>query len=174
MAPPAAEETDARLLGRWQAGEAGAGDALYARWAPRIRRYLCVLLGRSRVSWADDCLQEVFLRVGSRAARYDESLPFSAWLLAIAHHEAMRLHRRERLRAFLPFPAHRPAVPPRDPALEEALASLPQDIRSAILLVHLEGLSRKEAAEAMGMTERRVQDLCHQGFERLRIILKKS
>lgn len=171
---------DADLLARAGAGDDGAFEALYARWAPKVHRHLHLLLGRGHGSWAEDCLQETFLRVRRSAARYDGRHAFSTWLFAIAHHEAMRLHRREALRRTLPLSpalsrtAPGPAGEGRGEALPSALAALPEEVRSALLLVHIQGLGRRETAEVMGLSGRRVQDLCHQGFVQLRKILEKA
>ncbi len=168
-------DTDAELLARWTAGEEAAFQALYTRWARRVHRYLCLLLGRARASWAEDCLQETFLRIQRHAASYDARQPFQPWLFGIARHEAMRLHRREGPRSAQPLPEGLPASQgAEDPGLEEALSALPEAVRSAVLLVHLERMGRREAALALGISERSVQALCHQGFGQLRKILKKA
>ena len=160
-------ETDAELLRRSASGDDGAFEALHARWAPRVEGYLRALLGRSRRTWAEDCLQEVFLKVRSRASSFDGTGAFRSWLFSIAHNEAMDLHRQESRRTEL-----RPRAEPSDPRLEEALGVLPEEIRSAILLVHLEGMTRPEAAATMGVTEYRIQILCRDGIQRLKHLLE--
>lgn len=146
-------------------------DALYRAWAPRILRYLRTLLGPGRASWADDVLQETFLKIRNGLDAFDASRPLKPWIFSIAHHEAMRLHRRESLRRTSPLPGTLESRP-RCTTLTEVLETLDPDVRAAILLVHLEGFSRREAAGLMGLGERRVQALCHEGFTRLRKILK--
>ena len=148
-------------------------EALDLEWAPRLLRHLRLVLGRSLSSWAEDALQETFLRVRKGGYEPDRG-GLSTWLFTIAHREALRIRRREALRAFLPLSsASVPVAPaPADPRLEEALDTLQPEVRAAILLVHLEDLTRKEAAEVLGVPERRVQDLCHRGFSELRKRLK--
>lgn len=146
-------------------------EALYREWAPRLLRHLRLVLGRGRASWAEDALQEAFLRV--RKGGYDPGRgALSTWLFTIAHREALRILGRESLRSFHPLPSALEAPAPADPALEEALDALEPEVRQALLLVHLEGFTRAEAAGVMGRTERQVQDLCHRGFSDLRKRLK--
>ena len=53
-------------------------------------------------------------------------------------------------------------------AMQEALNQLPEDHRRAIGLVHIEGQSVAQAAEAMGRTDRAIHGLLRRGLKQLR------
>lgn len=53
-------------------------------------------------------------------------------------------------------------------AVQEAINTLPEHYRQAILLVHIEGQPVREAAARMGRTERAVHGLCRRGMKLLR------
>ena len=52
-------------------------------------------------------------------------------------------------------------------AVKEALALIAPDYRQAVLLVHIEGLPIRDAAERMGKTEPAVHGLCRRGMKQL-------
>lgn len=174
------EEQDAGLLAAWVRGDAAAFANLWERWAPRLLRYIAASLGERRAGWAEDCLQETFLRLRRNADRYDRRYRFSSWVFSMARTQVMDTHRRETLRrhAGLDEVGETLAAPPggrapdgEDEPLRRALAALPEEVRGAILLVHLEGMTRAQAARSLGIPPRRVQSLCHEGFTRLRRFL---
>ena len=53
-------------------------------------------------------------------------------------------------------------------AVQEAIDTLPEQYRQAILLIHIEGQPVREAAASMGRTERAVHGLCRRGMKLLR------
>lgn len=70
-------------------------DILYQRYITRVYRYL-----RSRTQSnedADDLTQLVFMRAFEALPIYQpRGISFAAWLLRIAHHAAIDMHRRQR------------------------------------------------------------------------------
>lgn len=72
-----------------------AFDTLYARYLPRVYRYLCAHVGNG--DEATDLTQLVFLRALEALPRYRvRGVPFAAWLFRIARHAAIDVHRRQR------------------------------------------------------------------------------
>lgn len=72
-----------------------AFDALYARYLPRVYRYLCAHVGNGEE--ATDLTQLVFLRALEALPRFRiRGVPFAAWLFRIARHAAIDVHRRQR------------------------------------------------------------------------------
>lgn len=59
-------------------------------------------------------------------------------------------------------------------AVETALASLPEDPRQAVWLVHIEGLGIAEAARLMERTERSIHGLLRRGLRKLRELLGRE
>jgi len=167
-------DEDVRLMLAFRAGDAGAFDALFRRWASPLLRYLARMLRDDAA--AEDLVQEAFLRVHRARDRYAPDARFSTWLYRIATNLALNELRRPRRRA-----RHEPPDGESGPELaahaaepegavdarrraERALAlleELPEKQRAALCLAALEGLSYAEVAEALEVSEPAVKALVH-------------
>lgn len=127
---------------------------------PALRRYAAALT-RDR-SDADDLVQDTLELVIARWHQRRDDGSVRSWLFAILHNLAMSHLRQSRRRGG----AHLPlddvdetslAVPPHQEAgiqrhdLLRALDALPEEQRSVLLLVTVEGLSYAETAEVLGV-----------------------
>jgi RNA polymerase sigma-70 factor (ECF subfamily) len=144
---------------------------------PALRRYAGVLI-RDRDAADDlvqDCLERAISRWGQRRADSDTR----TWLFAILHNLAVsRLRQKARRGEHLaletvgdsaalsqaPDQEHRL----RHAELLRALADLPEDQRSVVLLVSVEDLSYAEAARVVGAPIGTVMSRLSRGRERLR------
>jgi RNA polymerase sigma-70 factor, ECF subfamily len=101
-------------------------------------------------------------------------VPFSAWILRVAHNAAI-----DHVRTRRPVPleeVHPPDAAGDDGAgsrerfadLRLALDALPAEQRDVIVLRFLVGLTPREIAERMGRSEDAVHGLQHRGRRRLR------
>jgi RNA polymerase sigma-70 factor (ECF subfamily) len=175
--PPLDSRHDDALMSASGRGDAGAFRALVDRWAPRVHAFLARAL--SNRADADELTQETFVRAWRAAPRYKPDGRFAAWLFRIAGNLARQELRRRRVRgwflgapavdvdavlASLPAPRWFDADGPlRDAetraALARALSMLPDRQRMALLLRHLEGLSVRDVAAALGTSEHAAESL---------------
>ena len=184
--------TDTELLHGLRDGDRGAGEELLARFEGPLLRYLRAAMPSPDA--AEDAAQEVFLRLiswvrgeGAREVRALTPFVFTvARRLAI---DAGRQWARRPRMASLDAPAGgdddnarlADAVPDsaenaretaarreRDRHVMEALRELDEETREVITLRHIEGLSSKEVAEALGLAEGTVWSRLHRGLERLK------
>jgi RNA polymerase sigma factor (sigma-70 family) len=148
--------TDRQLLDRFLAArDEEAFAELVRRHAPGVwgacRRRL------AHVQDAEDAFQATFLVLVRRAARLRAGTPLGPWLGKVAALTARNVARGNRRRAAVtgPLEHDHPAAVPAEPAvdLDAALRHLPEPDRAAVVLCHLDGLSRKEAAERLGCPE---------------------
>lgn len=80
-----------------------------------------------------------------------------------------RRHRRTRIL----FPeVDSDALPHVEPDLPEALEQLSNKQRAAVALIHVEGMSEREAAEAMGISRATVRRHARRGLSKLRSFLE--
>jgi RNA polymerase sigma-70 factor (ECF subfamily) len=124
---------------------------------PALRRYARALT-RS-VDNADDLVQDCLERAIRRRVLFRPQGPVRAWLFTILvnlHRNSERgLRRRGQHLDLSAVPE--PAVPPPQTAhlalaeLARAIETLPLDQKEALLLVTLEGLSYKDAADILGL-----------------------
>jgi RNA polymerase sigma-70 factor (ECF subfamily) len=159
-------------VARAKEGDADALRYLYLRYADNVYGYVCSIV-RDEYE-AEDVTQHIFAKLLTALARYEPRVvPFSAWILRVAHNAAI-----DHVRARRPVPieeVHPPdAVADGDGGRERfadlrtALAALPAEQRDVIVLRFLVGLSPGEIAERMGRSEDAVHGLQHRGRRRLR------
>ena len=154
------EDRLVELMQAYQAGRFEAFETLYATLAPELSRYFSALLrDASRVP---DLVQESFLRIHRSRHTYDPTRPLRPWVFAIARHVYL-MDRRARLRrATREVGLESPADARPDPSssaaaegrgLAEALAYVPAERRTPLVLHHFWGMSFREIARALGIRE---------------------
>ena len=155
-------DVDAQLMLRYQAGEALAFDALYARHKAPLYRYL--LRHVRNAANATDLFQEVWMRVIANRLRYTPRAKFATFLFHIAHNCAVDHHRRSNAAlvdpradqdaaldaAFAPEYERPDRIAEYDQRLarfETALDQLPAEQREALLLHEETGLDVAQIAQ---------------------------
>ncbi len=122
------------------------------------------LLGR--MEDAQDAAQDVFLRLHRSLGRFDNSREISPWLYRMTVNVCHDLRRKRRVTVGLD--GVEPVAPEFDPlgerkleerraAVAEALQSLPEKERAALVLRDIEGLPTTEVARILGSSESTVR-----------------
>ena len=185
-------DPDVRLMLKVRDGNAAAYEELVLRHQDRLHHVLENLVRDHEL--AKDLAQEVFLRVFKARERYDPRAKFSTWLYTIARNLCLNeIRRRSRhpadsLDATHPDNEDQPhrqyedtknALPPdlvlRDELtqkVEEALADLPENQKTAILLFQEEELAYEDIAKILGCSLSATKSLIHRGRETLKQRLK--
>jgi len=171
-------------LARVAAGDAEAFAALVESHQERLLRLCERLLGDAEE--ARDAAQEVFLKAYRKAADVRPQGQVYTWLYRIAVNHCLNQLRRRSLVRFLRWndPKERDA-PTYDPpdgaagpaaalearrqwrATRRAIARLPENQRSVLVLVRFEGLSYKQVAEVLGITEGAVESRLFRAMRRI-------
>ena len=170
-----APDPDLAVLRRVAAGEADAFAELVERHQARLLR-LCARLLRDSDE-AQDAAQEVFLRAYRSAASYEPRGQVFTWLYRIAVNYCFNRLRRRKLVQFLSLRRSGPAdeveeIDPPDEApgfertlaareswraMRVAIAALPANQQTVLMLAKFEQLSYREIAGALGITEGAVE-----------------
>jgi RNA polymerase sigma-70 factor, ECF subfamily len=173
--------TEAVLIARAQAGDVAAFEQLSGAYADRVYVLLLRLLGDR--DEAADVAQEVMLRAWRGIGNFNGRSSYFTWLYRIAMNEANRaLERRARRPAGvligereLELPASAAEEPARQAeaselrlALRRAIGDLPPELRTALVLRDVEGLSTQEAAEIAGVGQAAFKSRLHQARLRVR------
>src|SRR5690242_7550736 len=184
-------DVDPALVKACQRGEPEALDALiratYADVYALCRRML------ADPDEAADATQEVFVRVMRSVVGFRGDSTFGTWLHRVTVNVCLTaLRKRSKARAAgmvaggSPFglPGDEASLPydggaPDDLAVtadlaarsEAALATLPEDARAVVVLRDIEGLSTKEVADLLGVTENVVKVRLHRAHARLRTLI---
>jgi RNA polymerase sigma-70 factor (ECF subfamily) len=176
------------LMQRYCDGDATAFRELYALVAPKLLGYL-VRMARSR-ALADDLLQQTFLKIHRARSAYVRGADPLPWIYSIAHRTFLDEARKQKraivrvgdgdvlpeVAAGIGGESDDRRDDPRvdlDVAKEaiEALQSLPQQQREAVVLTKLDGKSVAEAAEIAGTSVGAMKVRAHRGYEALRRLL---
>ncbi|MGO8931204.1 MAG: RNA polymerase sigma factor [Limisphaerales bacterium] len=167
---------DKELVARAKAGELDAFEALTNRYERRV--YSLALRMLRQEQDAEDVTQQTFLSALENLNAFRGDASFATWLLRIATHAALKVIRKRKgldtvsLEAAteeadnydtIPHPEyiadwrHSPEELVRkhetQRLLDDALAGLDRKHRLVFLLRDVEGLSVKETAEALGLSE---------------------
>lgn len=139
-----------------------------------------MLLATARVITLDDdeakdLVQTTFEIALRKMDTLRDPAALRAWLIRIETREAFRVVRRLRRVVRLDAHARELASPGTDLAgradMRQALAMLPARTRAAVALHHLAGLSVRQTAEALGVTENTIKSQLKTGLARLREVL---
>jgi RNA polymerase sigma-70 factor, ECF subfamily len=165
------------LVERAQRGDRTALEELYLLHFDRIYSYLHMTVGNRHD--AEDLTTQTFVKMLEAIRRFQwRSVPFSAWLLRIAHNVAMdhfRASRRWQPEELVPESAHGE----ESSAEEHALASLGEtsmltlierlspEQRQVLALKFVFRFSNAEAAAILGKTEGAVKSLQHRALTSL-------
>jgi RNA polymerase sigma-70 factor (ECF subfamily) len=176
-------DLEAALLRRVARGEEAALASLYDRLAPLAYGLSLRVTRDPRL--AQDAVQEAFVRVWSRAARFDSRRGSPrAWVLHIARNAAIDQLRSERARLRTERRAGREPLQPegeearrpdaelaasrRGFLLRSALDKLPTAQRRMLEIAYFEGLSHSEIAAREGIPLGTVKTRIRDGVTRLR------
>jgi RNA polymerase sigma-70 factor (ECF subfamily) len=157
--------------------DASASASLIA-CIPRLRRYARALLGAH--GHADDLVQDTVERGWRKLGSWRAGSDMRAWLFGIMHN----LHVDRLRHGSLPTAPLEDALPVADSApgaepsarlavrdLDAALAQLPPEQRSVLLLVALEDMSYEEVAATLEIPLGTVMSRLSRGRERLRLVM---
>jgi RNA polymerase sigma-70 factor (ECF subfamily) len=159
----------ARLIGRLQAGDRGAFEAIYLRYFDRVYSYLRMLYASSH--HAEDATQQVFVKLYEQIEHYERrSQPFRAWLFRIVRNYAISdLRRTGRLALVEPEEANNSRDEPVEDRYDDEILGwltdrelllfierLPLAQRQVLMLRYMLDLSNGEIATVM---ERSVDDV---------------
>jgi RNA polymerase sigma-70 factor, ECF subfamily len=185
-------DSDAALMLRVKRGDRAAFTELVEKYKQPVVNFICRSL-RDEAE-AEDLAQNVFLQVYKSRTRYERTAKFSTWLFTIARNLCLNeIRRRSRHPAESLEETHadnedlphrqyedkKVFLPPENVLhgelagkIEEALAELPENQRTAILLCRQDELSYEEIAKILRCSLSATKSLIHRGRETLKEKLK--
>jgi RNA polymerase sigma-70 factor (ECF subfamily) len=189
MVPPEERDDESALVERAKGGDEDAFASLVHRHNERAFA-VAYRLVRQRED-ALDIAQEAFVRAYQALAGFKGEARFSTWLHRIVVNQALdHLRRRSQHEAAeyrdslgLGDAAHQVVAPSPDPhqaaeatemrrLIQEGLAGLPIEQRTALILREIEGLSYKEIARAMRCSIGTVMSRLHYARRKMQVVLR--
>jgi len=189
--PAYMNRTDEELVALATAGDLDSFNQLVARWERPIFALAYRTLGREED--ARDIVQDAFLRAYRGLRGFKGEAKFSSWLYRITLNLCRDWIRRERRAPIVQVPEGTDAVDLADSqadpqesvedlvarremsnAVARAMAELPQDQRTAILLKEYHGLTFQEIADQLNCPLSTVKTRLYQGLSVLRRRLERQ
>ena len=177
------ERTDGDLLRAHAEGDPEAFAEIVRRHRDRLWAVALRTLGNRED--AADALQDALLsafRAGRTGASWRGDAAVTTWLHRIVVNACLDRARRTAARPADPLPEHHDVPAPRDDVgdrltaldVEAALAVLPVEQRSALVLVDMYGWSVQDAAEVLDCPAGTVKSRCARGRARLLPLLREG
>lgn len=189
----ALRDPDIRLMLRVRDDDAEAFAELVELYHHRLVTVMHHLVGNNEE--AEDLAQEVFLRVYRGRKKYHPKAKFSTWLYTIANNLALNVMRSRQRKPTIPLnvrdsgplgprPAEQLVLDRADQPqqrmqkqelaaiVKQALDTLNERQRIAVVLNKFEDMNYAEIAEVMGLTTKAVKSLLSRARDNLRIALQ--
>ncbi|HKS36184.1 MAG TPA: sigma-70 family RNA polymerase sigma factor [Verrucomicrobiae bacterium] len=185
-------DPDAELMLRVKRGDRAAFEALVNRYKQPVMNLAYRTLGDA--TEAEDLAQNAFVQVFKSAHRYRVSARFSTWLFTIARNLCLNEIRRRSRHPAESLDAKHPEMEDQplrqfedlkgisapdlllqgelERKIQEAVADLPENQRTAILLCRENELSYEDIARVLGCSLSATKSLIHRGRETLKQKLK--
>jgi len=165
LAPLSDEEIATRVV----AGDTGAYELLMRRHNQRLFRTARAVL--SDDTDAEDALQEAYIRILTGLAGFEERSRLATWMTRIVFNESIRFRERRartrgRERSGMPIASLELGAESPEPSMsttdrmhmfDEAMRRLTDRERSVVMLRVIQGLSTRETAASLGMTQSNVK-----------------
>jgi len=175
-----------QLLAAVSGGDQRAFAQLYEASSAHLFGLLLRILQRR--DWAEEALQDCFLKVWQKSETYEPArgAPLT-WLSTIARYRALDLLRMKRPEVEMPEEGEEPPLALADPAqdpvdraiegeglgrLRDCMRGLQEEQRRSVLLAYYEGYTHQELAQAMQAPLGTVKSWVRRGLTRLRECLE--
>ena len=176
------ERNEGRLIERAAKGDGAAFSELMAAHEKRMYAVAFRLCGSHED--AQDCLQDAMIRIYRAISGFKGQSSFATWVYRITTNTCLDELRRRKARQSTSLdslldagwsPADERDTPERHALqsekrreIEQAIASLPDDMRAAVVLRDIQGFAYEEIAQMLGANVGTVKSRISRGRERLR------
>ena len=177
-----------KLIKRAVKGDAAAFNELLGQHEKRMYAVCLRMCGNHED--AQDCLQEAMLRVYRAISGFKGQSSFSTWLYRVTMNACLDELRKRKNKPSTSLdgmldagwsPADERDTPEKHvlsaekrTVIQQTIAELPEDMRSAIVLRDIEGCSYEEIAQALDANVGTIKSRISRGRERLRAVLSRQ
>ncbi len=171
-----------KLIGRAAKGDASAFNDLLGMHEKRMYAVCLRMCGNHED--AQDCLQESMLRVYRAISGFKGQSSFSTWVYRVTMNTCLDELRKKKNKQTasldglldsgwspsddLDTPEHHAIAVEKKQAIRSAIAELPEDMRSAVVLRDVEGFSYDEISGILGINVGTIKSRISRGREKLR------
>lgn len=179
------EERGAVLYRRYLDGDESAFDEILLTYREGLTYFIYRFV--NNVDVAEDIAADVFAYLIFKPKKYNFKVSLKTYLYMIGRSRALDWLRKESKRRHLPIESlyNEPSADAsileetvinndKKKRLHAAIKQLPENYRTATLLVYFENLSYKEAALIMGKNEKQIENLLYRAKHALKRILEEN
>ena len=182
------QSREEKLISRAAAGDGAAFSELMTMHEKRM--YAVALRMCANREDAQDCLQDAMLRVYRSISGFKGQSSFSTWVYRITMNTCLDELRRRKTRNAASLdtmleggwsptdgengPEKQAVASEQRRVLDRAIAELPEDMRSAIVLRDVQGFSYDEIADMLEVNIGTIKSRISRGREKLRQILREN
>lgn len=154
-------ESDEWVAGRAAEGSVAAFNELYRRYGQKMFSYFYRMLWNDK-ELAEDCTQELFLKVIKHGKDFDNNRKFSTWFYSIAHNMCKNEYRKAEVKSKYQPVKNEPAVADTEKnsdlhrfrkALADTLNRMTEEKRQLYVLRFEEQLSVPDISQVMNIPE---------------------
>jgi RNA polymerase sigma factor (sigma-70 family) len=176
-APPLAGDAIEALIQRCLAGDQAAWESIVRQYRRKVFNIAYKFVGRHEA--AEDLTQDIFLRIFKSLDTFDRRANFQTWLISVSrnlcidHYRSVRKEREVINRdvdagALMPVantPTPMAGLEHRDRVvlLRQAMARLPETLRTAVLMRDIQEMSYQEIADTLDLPEGTVKSRINRG-----------
>lgn len=173
--------TDEELMVAFRSGDHHAFQVLYDRYKNRLFRFILNTYEKDPVS-AEDCLEDVFIKVIKGKNNFIESMRFSTWVYTICRNVCLnRIRSRSR---GIRFELLEEDIPCRETAtagvvtlemeeiIRNAVAGLSEDQRMIFIMRALDEMSYREISAILGLNAGNVRVVFNRAKKKLQAAIK--
>jgi len=168
-----------REMQAYAGGDDAAFRRLYALVSPALWGFVARRV-RCRAA-AEDVMQQTLLHMHRARGRYRPGADVYPWMFTIAARLIIDRHRQAQRRPVAagpagsltdarPSPEQRVAAAELESHLNSAVHRLPPRQREALTLIRTDGLTHRQAAEALECSESAIKSLVHRALQALRAV----
>jgi RNA polymerase sigma-70 factor (ECF subfamily) len=182
---PSTDPSDEVLEAQWKKGSAPAFAVLFERWHARAYAY-AMRRTNGNVTLSEDAAQRAFVKLYATPPSGSGGGSFKTLLFTVVEHELINEARRNEVRKETDIEATLRTKPNLDETpdarvasdeerqvIAAALAELPEEERTIVLLREVEGLTFRQVCEATGFTRDMVRGRLGKALARLRRALER-
>jgi RNA polymerase sigma-70 factor (ECF subfamily) len=185
--PAASPDAIEPVIERCLQGDQSAWDLIVRRHWRKVFNVAYKFVGTH--DEAEDLAQDIFLKIFKSLDTFDRRANFQTWLISVSrnlcidHYRSVRKE-RETINRDVDASTLSPASPDQSPfaaieqrdrvmLLREALAALPESLRTAVLMRDIQERSYQEIADALGLPEGTVKSRINRGRAELARQIRK-
>lgn len=171
--------TEADLIAGCRAGRRDALEALVLAYQERLHRIAQAMAGPDS---AGDLVQETLLAAVEAFPRFRGDAQLSTWLISILRNRFSLYLRGRKKWTLARLPEDGDRLPAPEPPLVEGrvqdvldrVRELPEDLRTALVLFHVDGMSYADIARAMDCPVGTVRSRLFEARDRLKRLMLKA